>query len=211
MNYLFLCLFWIGVFCIVFRNKESIRKTKSALLNYVKEQSKNSKAVNSYRQYRKKLNTTKLTKELADSLSYVNNIMILGQNKGVSVDVLLSELSDYSDKLKSAFLDMAHYLNINEKKLAADCLGSLIGSQIAYDVGRFLAGWEDLPPEDIADSLAMYRDSIRNELDTQSRQRNEIVSDLVFFPVVINCMLILLNFVYIAYFLEQKEALSILF
>ena len=38
-----------------------------------------------------------------------------------------------------------------------------------------------------------------------------MVSDLVYFPVVVNAMAVLMNFIYVAYFLQQKEALNVLF
>ena len=46
---------------------------------------------------------------------------------------------------------------------------------------------------------------------TKQKRRDEMVSDLVYFPVVVNAMAVLMNFIYVAYFLQQKEALNVLF
>ena len=46
---------------------------------------------------------------------------------------------------------------------------------------------------------------------TKIRRRDELISDLVYFPVVLNCVVVLLNFLYVAYFLQQKEILSLFF
>ena len=52
---------------------------------------------------------------------------------------------------------------------------------------------------------------MREDRLTKQKRRDEMVSDLVYFPVVVNAMAVLMNFIYVAYFLQQKEALNVLF
>ena len=47
-------------------------------------------------------------------------------------------------------------------------------------------------------------------MDQQNSARVQAVSDLAYFPVVINCMAVLLNFIYVAYFIAQKDQLGML-
>lgn len=153
----------------------------------------------------------KVMSELSDCLSFVKNIIMTGRAGSISSQMLLEDLSDMSELLSPVFLDMARYMSTNEKTLAAERLKSAAGSGLAGDIGRFLAGWEELPPEDLLDTVSMYIDSIREDLKTKKRRRDELVSDLIYIPVVLNCMVLLLNFIFVAFFIEQREAFSVLF
>jgi len=42
---------------------------------------------------------------------------------------------------------------------------------------------------------------------TRQKKRDEMISDLIYFPVIMNVMLILINFIYVAYFIDQRDAL----
>ena len=58
---------------------------------------------------------------------------------------------------------------------------------------------------DLQETLEMYRQNIREETITKEKQKNEIMSDLIYIPVMCNVMLIFINFIYIAYYAQQKE------
>ena len=90
-------------------------------------------------------------------------------------------------------------------------LAKRIKKPYAKDIGAFLAAWDDIAPEDLATSVEIYRSAIRDERETALRKEDETVSDLIYFPVVANAMAVLLNFIYIAYFIQQKDMLTILF
>ena len=70
---------------------------------------------------------------------------------------------------------------------------------------------QDVRPEDLIGTVEIYRSTIQGARTTRIMRRDEIISDLVYIPVVLNCAVVLLNFLYIAYFLEQKELLSLFF
>ena len=81
----------------------------------------------------------------------------------------------------------------------------------ADSADAILAAWEDVCPGDLANTIDIYRSALTGARYTRLRRRDEIISDIVYIPVVINCAAVLLNFLYIAYFLEQKELLSLFF
>ena len=154
---------------------------------------------------------SRMSQELAEALSYIRNLVILGRGEKMSVELLMEELSGICDALAPAFNDMARSLHVNDKARASGCLYEAIGESYAKDIGTFLAHWEDIPPKELLSSVDAYRSTLRERRQTELRKKDEIISDLVYFPVVLNSMVVLLNFIYVAYFLEQKEALSIMF
>ena len=76
-------------------------------------------------------------------------------------------------------------------------------------IGEILTGWDELPPSEVTKTVDAYISMLREERKTARKKKDELISDLVYFPVVLNCMMVLLNFVNVAFFIEQREALSL--
>ena len=161
--------------------------------------------------FRASHNKNRLKDELLDALSYVKNIAILGRAESISAGMLFEELADVSDLLSPVFLEMARCSAFNDRDGAAEALHKVIYENYASEIGIFFAGWEDVPPETLVQSIDVFRSALAEERYTRLRKRDEAISDLIYFPVVLNCAAVLLNFLYVAYFLEQKELLSLFF
>ena len=57
------------------------------------------------------------------------------------------------------------------------------------------------------ETLTSYQKAIEQVRLTKQKKWDEMISDLVYFPVIMNVMLILINFIYVAYFIDQRDAL----
>ncbi|MBQ4409686.1 MAG: hypothetical protein II831_03075 [Firmicutes bacterium] len=152
-----------------------------------------------------------MQRDLAESLSYIKNLVVIGRGENMSAQLLLEELSELSKDLGPVFLSMARCVQLFDKQTAAQQLYDALPFSYAKDIGEFLAGWEDVPPTDLLNTVEVYRSALREDRLTKQKRRDEMVSDLVYFPVVVNAMAVLMNFIYVAYFLQQREALSVLF
>lgn len=207
--YIYAAMFWFGILLIFF--KPTYRLMPKDYLNQIKYDVLNTKILKSVRRAQHRRRKEKLMKELADGLSYLKNITILGRGENISAGLMLEELSDFSPSLSKTYLSMARSLSLNEKNVAADLLYSEIGTEYAKDIGMFLASWEDIPQHELLNSIEAYLNVMREEQLTKQKSKDEMISDLVYFPVVINCMLVLLNFIYVSYFLEQESMLAQMF
>ena len=151
-----------------------------------------------------------ILRELSECLGYIKNIVILGGTAEVGAGTLLCELSEISTALRPVFEEMARYINVNDKESAARCFEAYVNTGLSPGIGSFLTGWDDMPPCELADTIDAYLSLIKEERLTSGKKRNEIISDLIYIPVIINCIVILINFIYVAYFLEEQESLSLL-
>ncbi len=148
---------------------------------------------------------------LSECLAYIRNIAILGRADMLSAETVLTELCEFSPRLRSVFSDMLSSIRLGDTARASEALYAATGESCAKDIGSFLAGWDDIPPKELLQSIELYRSTLLEARYTRLRRRDELISDLVYFPVVLNCMVVLLNFLYVAYFLQQKEILSLFF
>lgn len=152
-----------------------------------------------------------MEKELVQALAYIRNNVILGRGNRISSELLMEELADISESLKPVFQDMAQYLHLCDKEKAANVLYDYLGTGISKDLGRFLAGWEDIPSEELLKTLEIYMENLRKmNLDRKAKE-DEMISDLIYFPVVLNAMFVLFDFVYVAFFIEQQNLLNQMF
>ena len=152
-----------------------------------------------------------MERELSEGLAYIKNIVLLGRGAELSSEAILAELSDISPVLSPVYLRMASYMHINEKKKASDCLYEAVAQPYARDIGDLLSGWEEIAPADLTDSIDAFRSVLLEARDTAQQRHDETVSDLLYFSIVANAMAVLLNFVYVGFFIEQAEMLSGLF
>ncbi len=164
-----------------------------------------------FKNIKKEKKRSDMEKDLLQALVYVRNNIILGRENGVSSEILMQELADVSTSLKPAFVTMGQYLHVYDKEKAENVLFEYMGTGFSKDLGRVLAGWEDIPPEDLLGTVEIYVDSLR-ESDLENKQKkDEIISDIIYFPVVMNAMLVLLDFVYVAFFIEQQKMFDQMF
>ena len=109
------------------------------------------------------------------------------------------------------YLEMASHMHMNEKDSASKLLENAVPGSLTPDIARLLTGWEEIDPDSLLSTVELYQTSLREERSTKQLKKDELISDLIYFQVVANCMVVLLNFIYVGYFIEQREALRFLF
>ncbi len=152
-----------------------------------------------------------LSRETAECLGYIKNISIPGRSSEMSSVSLMSELSDISAALRPVFAEMSRYMELNDKKAAEDVFVKATGLETSRGIAALLTGWDELPPKEVKETVAAFLSALSEERITARRKKNELISDLIYFPVVLDCMLILLDFVYVSFFARQTESLFLLF
>lgn len=221
IKYLFLLVFWTGIFLakgnVNAKSPDPLVKKGSIGINagikkvLAKESDVNLKSAleHKLRLFASRIpgNKNAMAREVEDSLGYIKNIAILGRTSEISGESLLSELSDSSEKLKPLFGEMARYMRMGDKKDALATFSKKTGLPIG--IGEILTGWDELSPSEVTETVDAYISMLREERKTARKKKDELISDLVYFPVVLNCMMVLLNFVNVAFFIEQREALSL--
>ncbi len=196
MAYLFLFIFWTGAIMLKPR-KNVAGKRRIAKTAFLK--------------LRSFFQGNAAADEISDALGYIRNTAILGRSRGLSAQQLLTELAGISEKLKTVYEEMARHLSMGEKDEAEEVFTSAVSLEISSGIARLLSGWDDIDPEDILETVSVYQSLLREKRITADKRKNEILSDLIYIPVVINCMLVLINFIYISFFIRQQESLFILY
>lgn len=158
-----------------------------------------------FSKYRKKRNGKWMEKEIYQGVIFLQNYAILQQNAPKGAIYTAEQLMIYMDKLRAPMEILVHYMRMNRGKEGIQAFSNKVDSKYAEGFAKILVSLDEMRLSDVKETLEMFRQNIREERLTQEKHRIASLSDLVYVPVIFNVMLVFINFIYIAYYAQQKE------
>lgn len=209
-----ICVFSMaaGLYMIFSKN---VRGLKAVNVGMFKNELRNTKIVselNGKRALWKKQRENKIIdKEVYEAISFLRNIISIERGKQMGTDFIIEQLSEREGLLQNTYIKMLSFLRINKKNEAQKIMADRFETAIGKEFASLLIKWDEINPGELSEILMSHQKSIKEIRITQQRRRDEAVSDLLYFPVIINVVLIFINFIYVGYFINQKEILQMLF
>lgn len=145
-----------------------------------------------------------------EDLSFLMN-MITANKAMINSDAVISSLSEKNGVLKRTYAKMLSLMRTGRVEEAELCMRNETGTEMGREFAALLTGWEYIPPKQLEEIIISYRRSIKEICLTRQKKKDEIISDLIYFPATMNVFLIFINFVYISFFMQQKEMFQMLF
>ena len=99
-------------------------------------------------------------------------------------------------------------MRTEERERAVSEFSGIVRNRNAEEYARMLILLDDMDPADIYESVVSFQKNIKEERITEIKKRDEAVSDILYLPVVLDLLLVFFNFLYIAYFSQQKDILE---
>lgn len=152
----------------------------------------------------------KMDREIFESITFLRNLASIERGKSSSADSVIEKLSENNGLLQPVFIKMLNLLRINQPKEAAALFSQKVGTAAGKDFANLLIQWDRMEPSELSETLLSYEKNMKAVRLTEQKKRDEIVSDLIYFPVVVNIIVIFINFIYVAYFIDQKDMLQML-
>ena len=159
----------------------------------------------------KKQEQEKMDTEIYEDISFLRNLTIMGPGRSAGADYIIEQLSERRGRLQTIYGRMLHLLRQNQKGEAVQYFSVKVGTPISGDFARLLVQWDDIDPQELMETLLSHQKNIKEVRITRQKRRDEMISDLVYLPVVLNVMLIFINFIYVAYFIDQRDLLTMFF
>jgi len=153
----------------------------------------------------------RIDKEIYESISFLRNIIALGNGRRVGSDHIIEQLSHKEGLLQPIYIRMLRFLRVGKLEEAVKSFSEEAFTPIALDFGGLLLKWDTLDPLELTEILISYQKNIKEVKSTSQRRQDEIVSELIYFPVVLNIFIIFINFIMVAYFMEQQYMFNMLF
>nr|WP_315024005.1 hypothetical protein [uncultured Aminipila sp.] len=206
------CLFSTGIYLILYKEKTYFKR---GLIRTLESKAQNSKIRYNLNYkvgaWQKKRRNQMADKEIYEGISFLRNIISIDRGKQVSTDFIIEQLSQREGALQSIYIKMLSLLRVNKKKEAQQTMADSLETPIGKEFAGLLLRWDEINPLELSEILLSHQKSIKEIRMTEQRRKDEIISDFLYFPVVFNVILIFINFIYVGYFINQKEVLQMLF
>ena len=149
----------------------------------------------------------KAEKEIYEGISFMRNILTLNTGKQIRGDVIIEKLANRKGVLQPVYVKMLGYLRLNRASEAVLAFNDSNCQTSGKEYASLLVKWDEINPDELGEILTSIQRAAREKRITEQKRRDEMISDLVYLPVVLNVLIIIINFLYISYFLDQQEML----
>ncbi|MDR3242905.1 MAG: hypothetical protein LBT34_03130 [Clostridiales Family XIII bacterium] len=161
--------------------------------------------------FRERLAKEKKEKEVYEAIGFLRNIIAVDMGEKMSADLVLQKLAENEGLMRPVYVRLLSLHRLNKKKEEEEFFESEVRGDVGKDFIRIILQWDEINPAELNAALLSYQKAIKETRTTSQKRRDEVISDLIYLPVVINVLSIFLNFVYVAYFMQQKEMLQGIF
>ena len=161
--------------------------------------------------FRVRMQRERTDREIFEAISFLRNIIAADRGGRIGTDTLLEHLAAREGELRPVFLKTLSLLRVNKKDEMIQAFSQMSGTAMGRDFIRMLVGWDNVSPEKLSSTLLSYQSAMKESRTTELKRRNEVLSDLAFFPVVTNVLVVFMNFIFIAYFIGQRDLIQQLF
>jgi hypothetical protein len=152
-----------------------------------------------------------IQKELYSALSVLRNHASADGCAESTTDHLLEQFSQADGILKDIYDGALRLLRTGKRSAAAEYFAAAAGVDLARDFILLVLDWDAVPPHKLRKTVSAFQSALRETRTTELMRKNEVLSDLVYLPVVTGVLIVFVNFIYVAYFAEQSALLAELF
>ncbi|MDP4084724.1 MAG: hypothetical protein Q8934_08935 [Bacillota bacterium] len=149
--------------------------------------------------------------ELYIAISQLKTTFLNKKERPPSSDYILEQVRKYTNKTKDIFNHMLSIWMIGEKEAAVEYFQQAIGTKEAKNLGQVFLKLDDLNPIEMKRQLEVYQEIYRLEKETKKLKRNANRSTILFIFIVGCCLMVLINFLTVSFYIDyQKQLFSIL-
>lgn len=156
-------------------------------------------------------NKGKIENELIECISIIKNLCESGEERKLTSEYAISYLADNMEFSQNAFFRMLEKIRLGQMKEAEKIFIKETRTKLSKDIAHILVRLDELKLEEIKVMLEARLEYAENVKKTKAIRKAELISDFVYFPIVMTVMMVLINFMVIAYYAPQKEQLAIFF
>lgn len=162
-------------------------------------------------QFVRNIDRDKKDDEMMECLSIFKNFIVQTRENPLGADYIIEYLASNTSYIKPSFYQMLGKIRVGKKEAAEAAFAEEIGSELAKEFAHLLVQLDDMNPAELEEAVISRQKYISEVRNTKNLRRAQLLSDLVYLPVVVTVMMILMNFMLIAYYLEQREQMALFF
>lgn len=150
----------------------------------------------------------KMDLELYKAISQLKNLSIIKQNNPPGAIFIIEQINKFTNITKPIFNRLIAYWSKGQKKEGCEYFRKAIDTPVGNELANYLLKLDELNPIELKEQLILYQETVRRRRETEKERKNEKRSNLIYVFVVISSLMVILNFVIVAYYIEQMELLQ---
>jgi len=136
---------------------------------------------------------------------------VKGAGACVTTDYILEQFAQADGVLKEPYAGALRLLRTGRRTEAAEYFTAAADVELARDFIMLVLDWDAVPSWKLKQTVGAFQNALKETRTTELMRKNEVMSDLVYIPVVAGVLIVFVNFIYVAYFAEQRAMLAELF
>ena len=153
-----------------------------------------------------------VSKELFAMLSVLrNHASADAAGAVVTTDCILEQFAQTEGVLDGIYAGVLRLLRTGRRAEAAEYFSAAAGVELARDYIMIVLDWDAVTPHKLKKTVSAFQNALKEARTTELIRKNETLSDIIYIPVVAGVLVIFINFIYVAYFAEQRALLAELF
>lgn len=149
----------------------------------------------------------KKDRELYKVITQLKNLAIAQQNKPFSGDLIIQQIMRFTKIIKPIFSQTLAMWRLGKETEAAQFFAEAFNTKLGREFSNLLAKLDSVNPIELTEQLTLFQTHVSEEKTTERLKHQELISNLIFMPVVAAALMIILNFVVIVIWLDSIQTL----
>lgn len=145
----------------------------------------------------------KKNKEIYNALLQLKNLSIAKASDDIGSIFIIEEISKYTKLTRPIFTKFLSMWYENKKVEAAEFFSIAVDTKEGRELADVFLKIDSLSPSEVRSQLLLYLDSFNEERQTQYESRNERISNLFYFIVIMTVLAIFLNIIIIVLVIDN--------
>jgi len=151
------------------------------------------------------------SRELYQALGVLRNYARAAEGAKPTTDALLEQFAQTEGVLQAAYAGSLRLLRSGREGEVGDYFASEVGEEFGRDFILLVLEWDRIDGSRLTDTILSFRTALKEARTTALTRKNEALSDLVYLPVITGALVLFMNFIYVSYFVEQRDMLAQLY
>ena len=146
--------------------------------------------------------------EIYRAIGQLRNLAIARKDNPPSGSFYLEQIIRFTNKTKPMFNQFMKYWNMNNKTAASDYFVKNINLKESRDIVNLFIKLDDLNPSELISQLSLFQDKFRKQRLIEKQKKNENISYILYSSVIFSALIVLLNFVIVAFWIDNVKLLQ---
>lgn len=150
----------------------------------------------------------KIDRELFSLMTQLKNLCIAQGDCPLSGDYLIEHMHRFSSCTRQALSKLLTLWRLGQIEEGCSAFAGILNTKLSIEFSSILLKLESMNPIELSSHIELFQSHIREEHMTRHMRRQEVISYVLYTPVIASAFLIMLNFMVIAIWMDTVNLIQ---